>query len=232
MSLLVEITAWVGRGALGLLADAVGPRGCAACDAQLARSAVFCASCALGLDALEPAPAPATSAPFAFGGPLREAIHRLKFQDRPDLARPLGELLRAHVRADVGWAAHDLVVPVPLHPARLAERGYNQAALLARSVAQELGRPLCARGLRRVRGTRAQSTLDRDERHANLRGALAAEGARVRGKAVLLVDDVVTTGSTLAACREALLAAGATQVRGLALARSGGLSRRGSAADP
>lgn len=111
----------------------------------------------------------------------------------------------------------DVVVPVPLHAGRLAERGYNQAALLARPVARVIGAPLACRALVRVRATERQASLDREARLANVVDAFACRGD-VRGRRVLLVDDVTTTGATLNACRSALAVAGARDVVALVLA--------------
>jgi ComF family protein len=155
----------------------------------------------------------------SFGGALATAIRRFKYNERPDLARPLGRMLRIAAR-DAGLRA-DLVVPVPLHPRRLAERGYNQAALLAAHVAAELGAPLAARGLTRLRHTEQQAQLTRGDRLSNTAGAFRARAPdRVRGRAVVLVDDVATTGATLEACRAALLLAGAASVTCLVVARA------------
>jgi ComF family protein len=119
----------------------------------------------------------------------------------------------------LGWGI-DIVVPVPLGIARLAERGYNQASLLAWPVALWLGISLCAKGLSRVRETRSQVDLSAAERKENVAGAFQARPALVRGRRVLLVDDVTTTGSTLDACAAALLAGGAVSVYALTLART------------
>jgi ComF family protein len=154
-------------------------------------------------------------AAFEYGGPVQEAIVRLKYGGRSDLGAPLGGLV---ARAAVGSAA-DLVVPVPLHPVRLSERGFNHAALLAGPVARALGVPLRASVLRR-QARAAQASLGRDERLANVRGAFTAR-CRIDGAAVMLVDDVITTGATSAACTEALLGAGARSVTVVALARAG-----------
>jgi ComF family protein len=113
-------------------------------------------------------------------------------------------------------------VPVPLHPSRLAERGYNQSSLLARRVARHLGAPFAPLALARARDTPKQATLDREARLANVAGAFRVrEPTRVYGRAVLLVDDVSTTGATLAACAQALQAAGASAVATAVLARAG-----------
>ena len=204
------------------LADTLAPPACAACDARLDRRAVFCASCALAVVPAEADPAPGGTLILAFavfGGPVALALRRFKYAGRADLGRPLGHLARHAVRA-AGLVA-DVVVPVPLHPARLAERGYNQAALLGAEVARELGAPLEARGLGRTRNTAHQARLDRAGRLTNVTGAFRVRApARVRGLRVVLVDDVATTGATLAACSAALLAAGALSVTALVVART------------
>lgn len=115
----------------------------------------------------------------------------------------------------------DVVIPVPLHPARLAARGYNQAALLGAAVAGELAVPLVARALSRTRATPPQARLDRAARLGNVAGAFRVRmPARVRGRRVLLIDDVSTTGATLAACAAALREAGAAEVTALVVART------------
>jgi ComF family protein len=110
-------------------------------------------------------------------------------------------------------------VPVPLHRRRLAQRGYNQAGLLAREWGRRLGLPVRPGALRRTRATAAQAELPGRERRRNVAGAFRARG--VTGRPVVLVDDVVTSGATVEAAAEALLAAGATEVRVLAVARAG-----------
>jgi len=152
----------------------------------------------------------------AFGvydGALREHLHRVKYLgDRP-AAEALGLVLARWVREGRELGPADLVVPVPLHPLRLRERGFNQADLLAAAVARALGRPVNPAALVRTRPTRAQSQLPVEAREANVRGAFAVpHPAAVRARRVLLVDDVLTTGATADAASEALYRAGASRV--------------------
>jgi ComF family protein len=150
----------------------------------------------------------------AYAGPLLRALARLKFHGQPAWAGPLGAVLSSSPVLQHGW---DALVPVPLHPARLRQRGYNQAALLARFAHGRLPSPrppLRPRWLTRPRATAAQHRLPAAARHDNLRGAFAAPHPE------LVIDDVTTTGATLAAARQALLAAGAAEVHALALLRT------------
>lgn len=203
------------------LLDVLAPPACAACDAALATSAVLCAPCASAFVPAEAMELDGLSVHAAglYGGPLATAIQRLKFGDRSDLARPLGELLR-RLALERALEA-DVLVPVPLHPRRLAARGYNQSALLARRLAKTLDAQVDTASLVRRADGRAQLALSRSERQANLVGAFAVTDPRALfGRRVALVDDVVTTGATAAACADALLAAGASRVTVVALART------------
>lgn len=160
----------------------------------------------------------AARAAGVYDGALREAIHALKFRRRQALAGPLGELL-ASAAADPVFRNVNLVVPVPLHPRRARERGFNQSELLAEVVARRLGLIVDATGLRRVRPTAPQTGLDADARRANIRDAfVAARG--FRNQKIVLVDDVISTGSTVRECARVLRAAGAGEVVVLALARA------------
>lgn len=154
----------------------------------------------------------------AFQGPLRIALHRLKYQR--DLA--LGEALSRPMIAMLsvlGWPV-DLVVPVPLSKPRRAARGFNQAALLALPLALASKLPYHPRTLCRSQDTRSQVGLTVAQRKANVADAFQADGRLASGKSVLIVDDVTTTGLTLDACAQALKTAGAYQVFALTLART------------
>lgn len=152
-----------------------------------------------------------------YGAGLERLIQSFKFEGHHFLARPLGKRLAE------GWleehvAEDEVVVPVPMHPAKLARRGFNQSALLARSFARRIGlrmEPLLAK----TRDTEPQSRLPRDGREKNLRGAFRAAGP-IRGRSVLLVDDVCTTGTTLRAAAAAAVKGGAARVRAAVVARA------------
>jgi ComF family protein len=155
----------------------------------------------------------------AFAGPVRDALHDLKYAGERRLAEPLGAAV-ARRWARVGVGA-DLLVPVPVHAERERRRGYDQAALIAAVAATHLGSP-SVRALERRRATVAQFDLGRGERASNVAGAFVVGRAWhgvVAGRWILLVDDVVTTGATLAACGEALIRAGARAVSAIAVAR-------------
>jgi len=154
-------------------------------------------------------------------GPLRQAIHALKYEDLRSLAAPLGKLMAE------GWNTlaprnydMDVIVPVPLHSSRQRERGYNQATLLARELGTRLQRPVVEDVLIRVRATAPQVGLNVQERRANVHGAFQCVNARLAGQRVLLVDDVCTTGATLEAACAALRKEGVSSVWAYTLAHA------------
>jgi len=148
--------------------------------------------------------------------PLDALVHALKYRGRSDLARPLGRLLARRVSFEAPAAA---VAAVPLHRTRLRARGYNQAGLLARAAAPGWACPPVPDVLVRCRATRAQARLAESRRAANVAGAFGVREADwITGRTWILVDDVVTTGSTLLAAARALEAAGAARVIPAALA--------------
>lgn len=154
-----------------------------------------------------------------FEGPLRRAVHALKYQGLRASAVPLGRLMRAHWQRDPLPA--DAIVPVPLHRRRLRERGYNQAALLARAFASEIGLPVYENWLVRTKATASQVELDAVERKKNVGGAFQCPNCDVvSGRQVLLIDDVCTTGATLEACSLTLRQAGAKSVWAFTLGRA------------
>lgn len=199
---------------------------CRKCGASAGRN--LCPDCAAGA-AYHFAAARAAG---RFGGTLREAILRLKYDAKRRLAAPLGaflaEFLSTHPLHDPSAQtperpnACDVIVPVPLHPSRLRERGFNQATLLAQIVGRTLSLPVLEAGLRRVRRTRPQVGLRPSERAANVRDAFAVpDSAVVRSKTVLLIDDVLTTMHTVDECARVLVNAGAKAVYVAAVARGG-----------
>lgn len=153
----------------------------------------------------------------AYEGPVERAIQRLKYEGWRPLARPLAGLLADRLVVD-GLAATQLV-PVPLHPARQRQRGFNQAELLAEDLRRRLRLTPAGGRLVRLRDTPSQVGLDRVRRAENVAGAFRWEGQDLRGAAVAVIDDVATTGATLEACASALREAGAGAVTGLAVAR-------------
>ncbi len=157
---------------------------------------------------------------FSYEGPLREAIHAFKFQGRKDVGRTLVRMLKNSV-VPLG-PLFDVIVPMPVTEKRLKERGFNQSYIIGEEIATMTDKPLIYSVLRKVRDTRDQYTLSKDERKRNIRGAFAVvHGQRdISRKNVLLVDDLYTTGNTAAEAASALRRAKATSVVLFALART------------
>ncbi|MFC1939851.1 ComF family protein [Chloroflexota bacterium] len=156
--------------------------------------------------------------PFRFEGVMRQAIHWLKYRNLRALATPLAQLLNDYLTTNP--VPGDVMVPVPLHRKRLRERGYNQSSLLARELSRLNNLAVADDCLVRQRHALPQARASNvDERQRNVAGAFACCDYRLRGKQVILIDDVSTSGVTLDACASALKAAGATSVWGLVLAR-------------
>lgn len=203
---------------------------CLACRAALPGNPVACPRCALPLAAPAPtcgpclrAPPPFTAAlaPFRYGDPLDRLLTRFKFAADLAAGRVLGALLVEAVAASLPPSA--LLVPMPLHRRRLAERGFNQAWELARMLARETGLGARADLLLRMRPTDPQTGLDAASRRRNVRGAFVVPPARavqLAGRVVVLVDDVVTTGATAAEASRCLIRAGAAAVIVVAVARA------------
>jgi ComF family protein len=189
----------------------LAPR-CAGCDAA---GTWLCQDC---IDLCEPEHRGAVCAAGTYGGPLRRAIHRFKYEGERGLAAELGALVAARVVSDLASGGSlDVVVPAVLHAERARLRGYDQTMLLAERVAALSGLPVRA-PLRRVRLGRPQTQLDGAARVENVRGAFISEAGSLRGLRVVLIDDVATTGATLSAASAAIRAAGAREVRAYVIA--------------
>lgn len=159
-------------------------------------------------------------APLSYVRPLATVIHRLKYDGYFALARPLAEIL---VEAWPGWDnLPDVIIPIPLHARRLKARGFNQSALLAHYLAQQLNIPVDEQSLQRIRHTMPQVGLNPDERHQNVTGAFASDSAKIRHLHIVLVDDVYTTGATMRAAASSLIESGAATVSAYCLARTAG----------
>ena len=234
----------IGRVAL----DAIYPPTCLACRAATAQTGALCPECwrrmrfierpfcdrlgtpfeqDLGPGLLSPQ---AIAVPPVFAraravahfedGPARQLVHRLKYSDRGELAKPMGRWM-ARAGADI-LAGADALAPVPLHALRLWTRRFNQAAALAQAVAAEAGAPCDPFLLTRVKATQSQVGLSRAQRAENVQGAFQAPPearVRLKGRRIVLVDDVLTSGATANAAARALLRGGAAQVDLLVFAR-------------
>ena len=160
----------------------------------------------------------AAYAAYTYKDPVRAAILRFKFEGEPEIGQPMGTVL-IDVFDACGLREYcDVVVPVPLSHVRMRQRGYNQSAILSQPLIDAFGLAYEPEVLQKVVETKAQSKLGREERQQNVKGAYVAKQGLCAGKKVLLVDDILTTGSTLNECAKTLLEAGAAECRALCLA--------------
>jgi ComF family protein len=211
--------------------DLMLPPACAACGSA---GSLLCSAC---LRAARPASDPACRffapdpaiaigqdlslalAAFAFKGPIRRALARLKYEGASRLAAPLSEAATPTLQVLLQMTGAVPLVPVPVHRERLWERGYNQAEHIARAIGSAVGLPVIDR-LERARPTTKQHRLDRAARLANLRGAFSVRAApTTMPAAVIVIDDIITTTATLEACASVLRSAGVRAVYGFAVAR-------------
>lgn len=226
------------RGLLELLY----PPACLACAKVTPARAFFCETCDTAVERVPPAccracaepgtfpsgqcsrcrvsppPFARAWAPFAHEGPVARAIHRFKYEDHPELAQPLGELL-AHEASAFLRRAPSVLVALPLHARRFRERQYDQTQLLASALARATGRRAPVGLLSRMRETQRQVGLSEAERAQNVAEAFTATPS-VKGHSLLLIDDVFTTGATARAAVQALREQGAAHVEVLAVARA------------
>jgi ComF family protein len=203
------------------LLDFVYPPRCGGCDA---RGTFFCDNCARSIvpvsDDRRIAGLDGIVSVGVFAGPLRTAIHNLKYESETALAKPLALLLWSALSADSKAGEQPVLVPVPLHLRRERTRGYNQSALLSKELSSLTGWRV-EKNLLRVRETAAQVGLGAKERQDNVRGAFSWSGGGAPEN-VMLVDDVCTTGSTLSECASALRSAGTGKVYAATVARAAG----------
>ncbi len=201
---------------------------CDACVTRFATPAARCPRCALtqagphcAACTLAPLPLDGAVAAVDYGAPWDALLQGLKYGNQLSAALALAPLLGQAVRSSgPGWEGLHLL-PVPLHPRRLCERGYNQSVHLARALQQELGLPLLDQALQRVIDTSTQTQLSREDRLKQLRQAFALKpGANVQGLRIALVDDVMTTGATMSAIATVLRRHGAAEVHAWAVART------------
>lgn len=156
--------------------------------------------------------------PFRFDGVARQAIHQLKYGNLKAVSPCLAELLADYLGANP--LPGEALIPVPLHPKRLRERGYNQSKLLACELGKLISLPVIQNCLVRVKEAKPQvKATSLEERQRNVTGAFSCQNAKVSGKQIILIDDVCTSGATLESCAEALKSKGAICVWGLTLAR-------------
>jgi ComF family protein len=193
---------------------------CTACGYAFASKAIsaekaLCGPCRRNLYRFDVARA---WAPFQ--EPVKEVIHQLKYGCHPSLARPLAVRLASTYETHRQRLQADWMLPVPLHPARERERGFNQASEIARHLSRMVGVPLARGWLLRTRPTEVQAGLTRRERRRNVSGAFAmSKSAEIRGRTVLIVDDVFTTGATLNECARILKQSGTAKIAVLTVAR-------------
>ncbi len=195
-----------------LLAGYAGERVCSICGsftgAEGGRGKLICSVCRA-----EDRPFDQARAVAPYEGPVREAVRRLKYRGMQRLARPLAKLMADAVQREKAFALADALVPVPLHPRRERERGYNQSVLLARVLGESMRVPVLEQVLVKIRETPSQTGLSGQERRQNLQQSFAvAVPGLVKGKIILIVDDVFTTGSTVSILSHLMRQAGASCV--------------------
>lgn len=218
---------------LGAILDFIYPPHCVICSARMVSgSRLVCSDCWQQLPRIEPGlenelppqsdfPIMRALSVWRYDDDVQKIIHELKYHGKKSLALPIGQEMVQLIASNKAYREADLITPVPLHKTRFRERGFNQSQLIAKAIAAELGKPVVADAIRRVRYTRPQSKLGAEERKQNVAGAFTiVDGERLGGKTIILVDDVFTTGSTLRACAQVLHAAKASKILVITAARA------------
>ncbi len=158
---------------------------------------------------------------WSFQDSVQQIIHEMKFRRKTTLAERIGRDLGEFLATTGAAREVDIIIPVPLHSSRKRERGFNQSEILARAISSHTGIPTSRDALRRQHSTRSQAKLNAEQRQENVKGVfVGVAGADLKGRIVLLVDDVTTTGATLKACATALVEAGARKVRAVTAAET------------
>jgi ComF family protein len=155
---------------------------------------------------------------FYHGGIAQNLLHHIKYKGDQELGEYLGRMFIQHLRKESAFNNVEVVVPVPLHKSKLRARGYNQSEVLAKGIADVLGITVDTSSVVRIKKSETQTRKDRAARWQNVSGIFTLTNGNLQGKRVLLVDDVITTGATLEACGETILAAGASSLSVAALA--------------
>jgi len=237
------------RSVLRCLADVVFPPQCVACGTVLRETKLsFCPDCFAQIEFIRSPLCSLCGQPFSEAGEsdhicgaclqaapaffvaralgqyervLMDVIHRFKYGGKVSLGERLGGFMADFSYPSLAIADYSLIMPVPLHPRRLKQRGFNQAMILAREISRRFSRQLDFLSLRRIVFTEPQVGLGKDMRELNIRGAFqVADAGRIKGEKIILVDDVYTTGSTVKECARILMQNKAEQVAVLTLARA------------
>ncbi len=188
------------------------PPFCLRCAEPLLNGKILCPACSG-----HPCACRTIRAAFLYKGPVPALAHGFKYRGRQDAAQAAGRWMAGHFARFGELSGCDALVPVPLHPRRLRERGYNQAEILARELSRATGLPM-KNLLERPKATKPQWDLDQEARRQNLSGAFVAK-PQVKGLRLLIIDDICTSGSSLEECGRALHRAGASRVAAFVFAR-------------
>lgn len=185
---------------------------CQKCGRPAEKGVLLCRNCAERKHVFEQ-----SVSPYEYRDEMRQSVLRFKYSGRPEYAEFYARSMEVYAAEKIRIWKPELIVPVPVHPARKRKRGYNQSALIARILASEFGLPFDEKLLIRRKRTKPQTELDRTARQENVARAFRCNASRPVPRTVLLVDDILTTGSTLDACAGELKKAGAEKVYALCL---------------